>query len=198
MTAASNVHWRKVYLNQMKSLCSYSVQGDGKVATCNCTSSQNKEACAIIPEDVFYSSVSSMINSIACLSFPPDELSLLCSAVPGQFQLEPLNSTVLQGSDVRFNATVQGIWRIMTWHVGGLLVLTVPISGDITSSSKLFSARFCFSSDTTCVEFTIHNVTRRESGPVICIVQGEYGSKTAQLQVQGKVITIYQAAVVYV
>ncbi|KAG7516834.1 immunoglobulin superfamily member 5 [Solea senegalensis] len=49
---------------------------------------------------------------------------------------------------------------------------------------KLFSARFCSAGDTRCVEFTIHNVTRRESGPIMCTVLGEYGSKTAQLYVE--------------
>ncbi|XP_044078880.1 immunoglobulin superfamily member 5 isoform X2 [Siniperca chuatsi] len=106
------------------------------------------------------------------------------SAVSEQFQLEPLHSTVLQGSDVQFKATVQGILQVMTWNVGGYLVLTVLATGNISSSSKQFSARFCSSGDTSSVEFTIHNVTRRESGPVICSVQGEYGSKTAQLYVQ--------------
>ncbi|XP_034406443.1 immunoglobulin superfamily member 5 [Cyclopterus lumpus] len=112
---------------------------------------------------------------------------LLCAtgALSGQFQLEPLNSTVLQGSDARFNATVQGKWTIMTWGVGGFMVLNFPITGNVTSSSEQFSAKFCFSGDTSCVEFTIHNVTRSaEAGPVVCRVLGDYGSKTAQLNVE--------------
>uniref|UniRef100_A0A3Q3FB28 Immunoglobulin superfamily member 5-like n=1 Tax=Labrus bergylta TaxID=56723 RepID=A0A3Q3FB28_9LABR len=96
--------------------------------------------------------------------------SLLCasgdSAGPDQFQLQPLNSTVLKASDVSFNATVQGNWQIMTWTVRGLLVLVVPFS------------------DPSCVEFTMRNVSRGDAGPVVCAVQGAYGSKTAQLQVQ--------------
>ncbi|XP_070774118.1 immunoglobulin superfamily member 5 [Enoplosus armatus] len=113
---------------------------------------------------------------------------LLCatgdSAVPEHFQLEPLNSTVLKGSRVQFNSTVWGTLQVMTWTVQGLLVLTVPDTGNISSSSKQFSARLFSSGDTSRVEFTIHNVTRRESGAVICTVQGKYGSKTAQLYVQ--------------
>ncbi|XP_026228989.1 immunoglobulin superfamily member 5 [Anabas testudineus] len=101
-----------------------------------------------------------------------------------QFNLEPLTSAVLQGSDVRFRATVDGLWRVMTWNVRGLLVLTVLIDSNITSSPGQFSATFCSSGDTSCVDFIIHNVTRGESGPVICTVQGDYGSKTAQLTVQ--------------
>lgn len=138
-----------------------------------------------------------MINSIAHLSFLICHMFFLYSAVSQEFQLEPLNSTVLQGSDVRFNATVQGNWEFMTWTVRGLLVLTVSVTNNETSSEQ-FYATFCSSGDTSCVEFTIHNVTRRESGPVICTVQGDYGSKTAQLYVQGNVINIYQAAVIYV
>ncbi|KAK2828856.1 hypothetical protein Q5P01_019890 [Channa striata] len=110
--------------------------------------------------------------------------SLLCTTgVSGQLQLQPLNSTVLQGSDVGFTATVQGQWKVMTWNVGGFLVLTVVVPSNITSSSQ-YSATFCNSDDTSCVEFTIHNVSRKESGPVVCTVQGDYGSRTAQLNVE--------------
>ncbi|XP_063750653.1 immunoglobulin superfamily member 5 isoform X2 [Eleginops maclovinus] len=105
-------------------------------------------------------------------------------ALPGQFQLEPLNATVLLGSDVRFNASMQGLWNVMTWTVGEFLVTTVLNSGEITSDPEMFSARFCSIGDTSCVEFTIQNVSHHESGPVICSVQGDYGSKTAQLYVQ--------------
>ncbi|KAM7398551.1 hypothetical protein PAMA_006453 [Pampus argenteus] len=106
-----------------------------------------------------------------------------CSAVSDQFQLEPLAVTALQGSDVRFNATMQGKWTYMTWQVQGLLVLTVPVTNNITSSEQ-YSATFCTSGDTSCVVFTIRNITRRDSGPVVCFVQGDYGSKTAELLVQ--------------
>ncbi|XP_070699953.1 immunoglobulin superfamily member 5 isoform X2 [Pempheris klunzingeri] len=111
---------------------------------------------------------------------------LLCAtgAVSEQFELEPLNLTELQGSDAQFNATVQGTWWFMTWSVQGHMVLVVPINGKINSTSEQFSARFCSSGDTKCVEFTIHDITRRLSGPVTCTVQGLYGTKTAQLQVQ--------------
>lgn len=113
----------------------------------------------------------------------------------GLFQLEPLNATVLHGSDVQFHATVQGNWQVMTWFVADLLVLTVPTNGSISSSSEQFSATFCSGGDTSCVEFTIHNATRGESGLIICSVQGDYGSKMAQLYVQGRFMNICQAAV---
>lgn len=115
-------------------------------------------------------------------------LSLSYSAVLGEFQLEPLNLTVLQGSDARFNATVTGPWRVMTWDVGGLMVLNILITGDIASSSEQFSAGFC-SNDRSCVEFTIRNVTRSmDASPVICRMLGDPGSKTAQLYIQGRII----------
>ncbi|KAI3373406.1 hypothetical protein L3Q82_022013 [Scortum barcoo] len=104
-------------------------------------------------------------------------------ALSQEFQLQPLNLTVLQGSHVKFNATVGGKWDFMTWTVQGFLVLTVPVT-NINISSGQFSAGFCSGGDTSCVEFTIHNVTRKEAGPVICTVQGDYGSKMAQLYVQ--------------
>ncbi|XP_041864708.1 immunoglobulin superfamily member 5 [Melanotaenia boesemani] len=107
-----------------------------------------------------------------------------CPVVTQEVQLEPMSATVLQGSDVRFNANVQGVWQVMTWQVRGLLVLTVRASGEIIPSSEQFAARFCSSGVTSCVEFSIHNVTRRDTGPVICTVQGDYTPKTAQLNVQ--------------
>ncbi|XP_062262954.1 immunoglobulin superfamily member 5 isoform X1 [Platichthys flesus] len=111
---------------------------------------------------------------------------LLCTtgAVIQQFQLEPANQTVLQGSDVKFNATVQGQWLFMTWSVGDNLVLTVPVESNGTSSLPQFSAKFCSTGDPSCVEFTIHNVNRSTNGLVTCSVQGAYGSKTAQFNVQ--------------
>lgn len=114
-------------------------------------------------------------------------LSLLCPVVTEEILLEPLNSTALQGSNVRFNATVLGSWQVMTWNVRGFVVLTVLTAsgGDTIPSSEQFSARFCSAGVTSCVEFTIHNVTRREAGSVTCTVQGNYTPKTAQLYVEG-------------
>ncbi|KAG7516833.1 immunoglobulin superfamily member 5 [Solea senegalensis] len=111
---------------------------------------------------------------------------LLCAqgVMLQQFLLRPQNSTVLHGTDASFQAEVDGSWQVMTWHVRGFLVLSVPVNDNVTSSSEQFSARFCSAGDTRCVEFTIHNVTRRESGPIMCTVLGEYGSKTAQLYVE--------------
>ncbi|XP_028321669.1 immunoglobulin superfamily member 5 [Gouania willdenowi] len=98
------------------------------------------------------------------------------------FQLEPLNPTVLQGSDAHFNATVFGDWKVMTWTVQDLLVLTAQAPDTIISASDEFSARFC--ADIRCVEFTIKNVTRAQAGPVMCTIQGDFGQKTAHLEVQ--------------
>lgn len=102
--------------------------------------------------------------------------------------LEPARTAVLSNSTVRFNATVPGIWEVMTWQVNGLLVLTVSLSSsnNVTSSSEQFSARFCSHSDTSCVEFTISSVTRNQSGSVVCSVLGAFGSRTANLSVQGQ------------
>nr|XP_061801581.1 immunoglobulin superfamily member 5-like [Nerophis lumbriciformis] len=111
-------------------------------------------------------------------------LMLCATEVMGQFQVEPLDSTVLKGSDARFNAIVEVPWEVMTWNVRGFLVLTVPRSGNISSSSEQFSASFCSAGDTSCVAFTIHNTSRREAGLVTCTIQGAYGSKSASLHVQ--------------
>ncbi|XP_034034859.1 immunoglobulin superfamily member 5 [Thalassophryne amazonica] len=111
---------------------------------------------------------------------------LLCTTgdVLGQFQLEPLNTAALQGSDVIFKATVSGLWKVMTWNVGELLILTIMWNGSDIPFSEHFSAKLCSGNDSGCVEFTIHNVTRNDSGLVTCTVQGNYGSRSAQLLVQ--------------
>lgn len=118
----------------------------------------------------------------------------VCAAVAQkQVQLEPLNSTVLQGHDANFTATVQGDWQVMAWSVGNNLVLTFlhDTSAAVPSpSSDQYSAKLCSTGDKNCVVFTIHNVNRSLSGDVICAVQTGFGNKRAQLNVQGKAADI--------
>lgn len=101
--------------------------------------------------------------------------------------LEPASAAVLRGSAVGFRATVAGPWEVMTWQVNDLLVLTVSLSSstNVTSSSEQFTAAFC-SLDTSCVEFTVRNVSRDQAGLLVCSVLGPFGSKTANLSVQGQ------------
>ncbi|XP_060941334.1 immunoglobulin superfamily member 5 [Limanda limanda] len=110
----------------------------------------------------------------------------LCTTgvVPQQFELKPANQAVLQDSDVHFNATVQGVWQVMNWGVGGDFVLNFRKDGTVISSSEQFSARFCSAGNSNCVEFTIHNVSLKDTGPVTCEMFGVNGSKTAELNVQ--------------
>lgn len=82
----------------------------------------------------------------------------------------------------------------MTWTVAKFQVLTITVVDDkikVISTSEMFNAT---GHSNTTVEFFIYNVTRRQSGPIICTVQGEYGSREAQLDVQGKVRNISLAA----
>lgn len=118
----------------------------------------------------------------------------LCAVAAQQFQLEPQNHTVLQGSNVSFTATVQGVWQVMTWSIGTNLVLTfLHESGTVPPLSDQYSATNCSAVDRNCVVFTIHNVNRNMSGDVVCAVQTGFGTKTAQLNVQGKATDIYVA-----
>ncbi|KAM9788985.1 immunoglobulin superfamily member 5 [Neosynchiropus ocellatus] len=120
------------------------------------------------------------------MNIVPIILLMLCAseAALGQFQLQPQNLTVLQGSTAHFTATVQGTWEVMTWTVNELLVLTFRVNGDTSSSEPQFGAGFCSSGDTSCVEFTISNTTRSRAGTVVCMVQGDFGSKTSRLYVE--------------
>lgn len=123
-------------------------------------------------------------------------LSLLFSAVSQEFMLQPLNLTVLTGSNASFTATVLGKWDVMTWTVAKLQVLTVTVVDNkinVIPNAAMFNA---IAHSNTTVEFFIYNVTREQSGPIICIVQGEYGPREAQLYVQGKDSNISQAALI--
>lgn len=121
----------------------------------------------------------------------PHIYSLLNLPVSDQFQLEPMTAAVLKGSDAQFIARVTGSWEFMTWTVGRFLVLTVRRNTIIVPVEQ-YSARFCSSDNSSCVEFTIHNISRSLIGPVTCAVQGSYGEKTAQLSVQGGFVNMYQ------
>ncbi|XP_056252542.1 immunoglobulin superfamily member 5 [Seriola aureovittata] len=112
-------------------------------------------------------------------------LLFAAEALAQDFHLAPVNLTVLQGTSALFRAKVTGKWEVMTWTVGKLLVLTVSLpNGNSTSFPGQYSSRFCSSADTSCVEFIIHNVNRNQSGSVDCAVQGDYGQRTAQLNIQ--------------
>ncbi|KAM9348944.1 immunoglobulin superfamily member 5 [Symphorus nematophorus] len=99
-----------------------------------------------------------------------------------EFQLEPRNLTVLQGSDASFNATVNQTGVPMTWITGKTSVVTVSAEGNIKSVGERYSARFC-SINPRCVEFTIHNVTCSDAGTITCVALG-HRSQTAELYVQ--------------
>lgn len=113
---------------------------------------------------------------------------LLYSVMSQILNLEPQNSTVLKGTDARFIVTVLGKWEVMAWNIRDLLVIVMYApSGSTVTSSDQFSATFCTAGDTSCVEFTIHNVTRNQTGEITCRVLGTFGSQMAQLNVEGKV-----------
>lgn len=106
--------------------------------------------------------------------------------------LEPQHLRALKGTDAQFNVTVLEKWEVMTWSIGDFLVLTMfATDGSTIIHSDQFSATFCTASDTSCVEFTIHNVTRNQSGEITCNVLGTFGSQ-AQLTVEGKIRKVYR------
>lgn len=96
----------------------------------------------------------------------------------------PANVTVLKGSDAQINAIVTTQWTSMTWAVNGILVLIFNPSENSTSTSERYSASLCNNGDTTCVQFTIQNVSRSDM-MVECDVIGLVGAQT-QLNVQGR------------
>ncbi|XP_056141232.1 immunoglobulin superfamily member 5 isoform X2 [Lampris incognitus] len=113
-------------------------------------------------------------------------ISLLCTTgvTPAQFQIQPESDAVLTGSEARFNASLKGKWQIMIWEVQKLLVMTISAETGPIPSSERFSATNYSTGSTSRWEFSIRNVSRNDSGPVTCIVQGQFGARTAQLLVQ--------------
>ncbi|XP_047463195.1 immunoglobulin superfamily member 5 isoform X2 [Mugil cephalus] len=124
-----------------------------------------------------------MSDSRKCLIYI---CSILCftGAASQEFQLEPQNLFVLKDSDAQFRVTIQGPWEVMTWDVGDVQVLTLPINSPSIPATGRFEASFCVTDDTSCVQFTIINTTRNDTGRVACTVQNRPGQKVAQLHVQ--------------
>ncbi|KAM3600717.1 uncharacterized protein V6R79_001294 [Siganus canaliculatus] len=100
--------------------------------------------------------------------------------VSQDFQLQPQNLTVLEGTDAQLNATVTGQYETMIWEVDGKLV--VNIFRTSISASEGYNASFCVPGSTSCVQFTIYSVSREQSS-VRCTVQ-DYGTREATLFVQ--------------
>ncbi|KAM3600718.1 uncharacterized protein V6R79_001294 [Siganus canaliculatus] len=108
-------------------------------------------------------------------------LALCATGVVSQdFQLQPQNLTVLEGTDAQLNATVTGQYETMIWEVDGKLV--VNIFRTSISASEGYNASFCVPGSTSCVQFTIYSVSREQSS-VRCTVQ-DYGTREATLFVQ--------------
>ncbi|XP_056450943.1 immunoglobulin superfamily member 5 isoform X1 [Gadus chalcogrammus] len=112
-------------------------------------------------------------------------LLLFGSGVGAQLSLDPLSAAVLRGSNVSFKANVTAEWKVMTWDVGKLLVLTILSTDGVIESLPRYVARnISTGSAGGAWEFSIVDVQKSDSGPVVCTIQGRIGSKTATLQVQ--------------
>jgi hypothetical protein len=91
---------------------------------------------------------------------------------------------------VSFKANVTGVWKVMTWNVGKLLVLTILRTDGVIESLPRYVARnISTGSAGGAWEFSIVDVQKSDTGPVVCTIQGPIGSKTATLQVKGTTTT---------
>ncbi|XP_029483645.1 immunoglobulin superfamily member 5 isoform X4 [Oncorhynchus nerka] len=110
-------------------------------------------------------------------------LLLYATGVSGVPQLEPLNVTVLRGSEARFNISLSEAWYSMSWMLKSVLVLTINSGTGESEHNRRFSVKNYSSADIYCWEFIIRDVWRNDSGTVSCGVQ-EKPTQTAQLFVQ--------------
>ncbi|XP_055728455.1 immunoglobulin superfamily member 5 isoform X1 [Salvelinus fontinalis] len=110
-------------------------------------------------------------------------LLLYATGVSGVPQLEPLNVTVLRGSEARFNISLSEEWYSMSWMLKTVLVLTINSGTGVSEHNRRFAVTNYSSADIYCWEFIIRDVWRNDTGDVSCGVQ-EKPTQTAQLFVQ--------------
>lgn len=84
----------------------------------------------------------------------------------------PLNETVLQNTDARFNCSVTAPgWSVMAWTVNGRLVLSIFEPSGLINNSPRYSAINYTTAGDYKWEFLIKGVTINDTGNVGCQVQ---------------------------
>ncbi|NXI42525.1 IGSF5 protein, partial [Galbula dea] len=97
----------------------------------------------------------------------------------------PRNTTVLAGSEARFNCTVSSEWLILIWLLNAKPVLTViNPQGAIETSDRFTSQNYTSSSNDSTLELIIHNTQLSDSGKIECNLQQSSESSFAFLSVQ--------------
>ncbi|KAB5543265.1 hypothetical protein PHYPO_G00077110 [Pangasianodon hypophthalmus] len=103
--------------------------------------------------------------------------------------LQPINETVLQNSEARFNCSINTAgWTVMTWTVNERLALSISeSSGPIGSHIRYFATNYSTAGQYKW-EFLIKGVTTADAGRVGCQVQGSLPvSATLTVQQNGTV-----------
>ncbi|XP_062393361.1 immunoglobulin superfamily member 5 [Sardina pilchardus] len=96
---------------------------------------------------------------------------LLSTKVVAEVQLEPRDSAVLLGSEASFNCSLKDPWVVMTWLFNGSVVLTISRDHGVLENTPRFTAVNHTTNEVYKWEFTIMNVTRKDSGVITCDVQ---------------------------
>ncbi|KAL0994360.1 hypothetical protein UPYG_G00121120 [Umbra pygmaea] len=105
------------------------------------------------------------------------------SEVIGLPNLEPLNATVLEGSNASFTVSLSDTWVSISWTLKNILVLTISKQYGVLGHDPRFIGLNKSSANTDQWEFIIQNVWRNDTGPVHCAIQNMM-QQTAQLSVQ--------------
>ena len=104
--------------------------------------------------------------------------------------LVPRERAVLRGSAASYNCSISVPWVVMTWLFDGSVGLTISMEHGVLENTPRFTAVNYTTNENYKWEFTIRNVTRKDSGEIMCAVQN-IQSIRANLSVQGGCIEFF-------
>ncbi|XP_031427433.1 immunoglobulin superfamily member 5-like isoform X3 [Clupea harengus] len=103
--------------------------------------------------------------------------------VAAKVLLVPRERAVLRGSAASYNCSISVPWVVMSWLFDGSVGLTISMEHGVLENTPRFTAVNYTTNENYKWEFTIRNVTRKDSGEITCDVQN-IQSIRANLSVQ--------------
>ncbi|XP_031427431.1 immunoglobulin superfamily member 5-like isoform X2 [Clupea harengus] len=111
------------------------------------------------------------------------KLLLFFPLVAAKVLLVPRERAVLRGSAASYNCSISVPWVVMSWLFDGSVGLTISMEHGVLENTPRFTAVNYTTNENYKWEFTIRNVTRKDSGEITCDVQN-IQSIRANLSVQ--------------
>ncbi|XP_058379388.1 immunoglobulin superfamily member 5 [Diceros bicornis minor] len=94
----------------------------------------------------------------------------------------PKNTTVLKGSEARFNCTVSPGWRLIMWSLNGTVVLSITPTEPIITNDRFTNASYEEGGNFVS-EMIIHDVQLSDAGHIKCSLQNSDRDASAFLSV---------------